>query len=55
MLLFLNQATRKSGRLGKSFNQTRNDFRKKLGPNNPFMTGQQYANAMTKFIELAGF
>lgn len=27
----------------------------KLGPNNPLVTGQQYANAMTKFIELAGF
>ena len=27
----------------------------KLGPQNPLVTGQQYANAMTKFIELAGF
>ncbi len=27
----------------------------KLGPNNPLVTGQQYSNAMSKFIELAGF
>ena len=28
---------------------------RELGPNNPVVTGQQYANALSKFIELAGF
>ncbi len=28
---------------------------KELGPGNPLVSGQQYANAMSKFIELAGF
>ena len=26
-----------------------------LGANNPLVTGQQYANTLTKIIEMAGF